>query len=142
MEANECNETDLYKEVSGKIESTHCEKPAEGKCTYKNDYECRIVHSGCLDVVTLGLGGNKTHCIEKFVECLTKVGCEKTPLCQQAKEILANPEKYAENLKVAEKPSIEEEQAKEELEAEKNGVRPGSEPDVELKEEEPKKKEL
>ncbi|BFU25731.1 hypothetical protein EHI8A_074750 [Entamoeba histolytica HM-1:IMSS-B] len=97
LKENECNETEEYKQVTSALQS--CGEPKEGSCLYQKDYECRIVHSGCLDVVSLGLGGSKQHCLEKFAECLKNAHCENLPMYQQATEILTHPDQYAEQLK-------------------------------------------
>ena len=75
------------------------EEIKETNCLYKNDYECRITHSGCLDIVGLGLGGTKLRCLEKFADCLKKFHCEELPMYKQAVDVLNNPEKYKEELK-------------------------------------------
>ncbi|KAL7713748.1 Uncharacterized protein QTN25_008766 [Entamoeba marina] len=95
---SDCVESDEYKAISQQLIENNCDQPRGDVCTYKKDYECRIIHSGCLDVVTLGLGGNKTHCLEKFVECLDRAHCQTTPFYQQATNILNNKEEFSEKL--------------------------------------------
>ena len=97
LKENECTETEEYKTIQTQLETI---KPNEEKCTYIKDYECRIIHSGCLDVVSLNLGGSKEKCLTKFMECLSKAHCEHLPMYIQAKDILDHPENYKEQLKV------------------------------------------
>ena len=39
----------------------------------------------------MGLGGNVTHCLEKFVACLERAECTALPMYVQATTLLADP---------------------------------------------------
>ena len=39
----------------------------------------------------MGLGGNVTHCLEKFAACLERAECTALPMYAQARAILADP---------------------------------------------------
>ncbi|ELP84702.1 hypothetical protein EIN_173770 [Entamoeba invadens IP1] len=123
---SECTDTEEYKELKPVADTCTVN---ENSCKYKDDYECRIVHSGCLDVVSLNLGGDKLTCLNKFTECLKKVHCESSPLYIQADEIVQHPEKFTEQLKVVRK--TEEEVTKElDPKEEKEDKKPQDKPEL------------